>query len=44
MNEKDCSALLYDKMKVEQDKYRDWLLSRPPEEILNHTYEYRVRR
>ena len=43
MGEKDYSTLLYDKMKVEQDKYRDWLLSRPPEEILNHTYEYTIR-
>ena len=23
--------------------YRDWLLSQPPEEILNHTYEYTMR-
>ena len=30
-------------MKAEQDKYRDWLLSQPPEEILNHTYEYTMR-
>lgn len=40
MGETDYNALLYDKMKAEQDKYRDWLLSQPPEEILNHTYEY----
>ena len=43
MGETDYNALLYDKMKDEQDKYRDWLLSQPPEEILNHTYEYTVR-
>lgn len=43
MGETDYNALLYDKMKAEQDKYRDWLLSQPPEEILNHTYEYTMR-
>lgn len=41
MGETDYNALLYDKMKAEQDKYRDWLLSQPPEEILNHTYAKR---
>ena len=30
-------------MAAEQDKYRDWLKSQPPEEILHHTYEYTVR-
>ena len=30
MNETDYNARLYEKMKAEQDKYRDWLL---------HTYE-----
>ena len=39
MGETDYNALLYDKMKDEQDKYRDWLLSQPPEEILNHMRE-----
>ena len=43
MGETDYNALLYDKMKAEQDKYRDWLLNQPPEEILNHTYEYTMR-
>lgn len=43
MGETDYNSLLYDKMKAEQDKYRDWLLSQPPEEILNHTYEYTMR-
>ena len=41
MGETDYNALLYDKMKAEQDKYRDWLLSQPPEEILNHIYDER---
>lgn len=43
MNEKDYTAELYDKMKAEQDKYRDWLLTQEPSEILNHTYEYTMR-
>jgi len=30
-------------MTAEQDNYRDWLKSQPPEEILHHTYEYTVR-
>ena len=27
----------------DRDKFRDWLKSQPPEEILKHTYEYTVR-
>ena len=34
MNETDYNARLYEKMKAEQDKYRDWLL---------HTDEYTMR-
>ena len=41
MNETDYNARLYEKMKAEQDKYRDWLLHREPSEILNYTYEWR---
>ena len=43
MNETDYNARLYEKMKAEQDKYRDWLLHQEPSEILNHTYEYTLR-
>lgn len=43
MDETDYNILLYEKMKAEQDKYRDWLLAQPPAEILNHTYEYTMR-
>ncbi len=43
MNERDYCSELYDKMKAEQDEYRDWLLSQSPSEILNHTYEYTMR-
>lgn len=43
MNETDYNARLYEKMKAEQDKYRDWLLHQEPSEILNHAYEYTMR-
>ena len=36
-------AKLYNKMQQEQNEYRAWLLAQPPEEILNHAYEYSVR-
>ena len=39
----DKNTALYEKMAAEQDKFRDWLKSQPPEEILKHTYEYTVR-
>ena len=42
MNETDYNVRLYEKMKAEQDKYRDWLLHQEPSEILNHTYEYKT--
>ena len=41
-NEK-LNQQLYEKLSADQDKYRDWLTSQPPEEILNHAYEYTVR-
>ena len=37
------NALLHGKMKAEQGQYKDWLLTRLPEEILNDTYEYTMR-
>lgn len=39
----DINTELYEKMVEEQDKYRDWLKSQPPEEIINHAYEYSMR-
>lgn len=41
-NEKPGTAL-YHKMFAEQEKYQAWLLTQPPGEILNHTYEYTTR-
>ena len=43
MSETDCNTLLYEKMKAEQDKYRDWLLAQEPAKLLNHAYEYTIR-
>ena len=43
MTTEELNTRLYEKMFAEQEKYRDWLLSQPPEEILNHTYEYTMR-
>ena len=40
MNTNDLNTALYEKMAAEQDKFRDWLKSQPPEEVLNHAYEY----
>ena len=43
MNTNNLNTALYEKMATEQEKYRDWLKSQPPEEILHHTYEHTVR-
>ena len=43
MNNEDLNAAVYNHMLAEQEDYRVWLLDQPPEEILNHAYEYTVR-
>ena len=43
MEKVDLGYNLYEKMSYEQDDFRQWLLSQPPEEILNHAYEYAMR-
>lgn len=43
MTNEKLNTALYHKMFAEQEKYRAWLLSLPPEEILNHAYEYTTR-
>lgn len=43
MNTNNLNTALYEKMAAEQDKYRDWLFSQSPAEVLNHAYEYIVR-
>lgn len=43
MTSEQLNTALYEKMFAEQEAYREWLLGQPPEELLNHTYEYTVR-
>ena len=43
MTNAELNKALYQKMFAEQETYREWMLSQPSEEILNHTYEYTVR-
>ena len=43
MTTQEWNTALYQKMFAEQEKYREWLLSQPPEEILHHAYEYVMR-
>lgn len=43
MTNEELNTRLYEKMFEEQEKYRSWLLSQPPEKIINHTYEYTMR-
>ena len=43
MTNEELNTALYKRVFAEQEKYREWLLSQPPDEILNHCYEYMVR-
>ena len=43
MNQTEKNTQLYEKLAAEQAKYQNWLMGQPPEEILNHAYEYAVR-
>ena len=43
MTTEEMLDTLYKKFSAEQTEYREWLLKQPPEEILNHSYEYTVR-
>ena len=43
MTNEERNTALYQKMYAEQEKFRDWLKGQPPEEILNHAYEYTIR-
>lgn len=38
-----CAFCRQNALFAEQEQFRDWLLSQPPAEILNHAYEYTVR-
>ena len=43
MDAENLMTALLEKMRAEQGKYRAWLVTQPPEDILNHTVEYSVR-
>lgn len=43
MTNEEKNTALYKKLFAEQDAYRDWLVSQPPDEILTHAYEYVIR-
>lgn len=43
MTSEELCTELYQRMDAEQDQYRHWLLGQPPDEILNHVYEYAIR-
>ena len=43
MTVEECNTALYEKLFESQEKLRGWLLSQPPEEILNHAYAYTMR-
>ena len=39
----DLLTELYERMASEQKKFREWLLTQPPNVILDHAYEYSIR-
>ena len=43
MTNEQWNTTLYKQMFAEQERFRDWLLTQPPQEILNHAYEYVMR-
>ena len=43
MTNEELNTDLYKKMFAEQEQFKGWLLTQPPERILEHSYEYSVR-
>ena len=43
MTNEELNTALYKKMFAEQEQFKGWLLTQPPEKILEHSYEYTVR-
>lgn len=43
MTNEELNTALYEKMFAEQQDFKGWLVKQPPEEILNHAYEYVIR-
>ena len=43
MSNEELNLALYNRVLDEQMKWKKWLLSQSPEEVLNHSYEYTSR-
>lgn len=43
MTNEEMMNRIYEQMAAEQQKYKEWLLGQPPEDILGHAYEYSIR-
>ena len=43
MTNEELNTALYKKVSAEQEKFKEWLLAQPPEDILDHSYEYAAR-
>ena len=43
MTNEELNTALYKKVFAEQEQYREWLLSQPPDEILNQWYQELLR-
>ena len=43
MTNEELNTELYKKLFAEQEKFKGWLLTQPPDEILKHAYEYVMR-
>ena len=43
MDAEKLTTALFEKMKAEQDSYRAWLVTQPPEKILDYAYKYAIR-
>ena len=43
MTNEELNTALYKKMFAEQEQFKDWLLTQPPEKILDRSHEYSVR-
>lgn len=43
MTQEELNQALFDKADAEMEKFKNWLLTQPPEEILNHAYIYSVK-
>lgn len=43
MTAEELNITLYRKIETEQERFKEWLLTLPPEQILGHCYEFTVR-